>query len=321
MKKVFLWLCLGLLVVGCSQLSKEKSGLPLGLGDIDFNSEPEDFEGGKSYGFTTSSKVIESRKAGVVLVHEPEGMVKGTAVFFSGGAGTGWAGSPEMSEATLVGGYRIVKVKWDDGWFVGTPGAYEGFRALAVHPATITDHVKKAFAEPDKPFVLWGSSGGAAQIAFMLSFYGIDRIADSAVISGGFWMGRLDIGCLDEDPLNAYLHYSDRARRSLDLSFGLNRETPGPCELRDKRFADQLKENSIAFGGNYHYPDTRVYLLYGGNDSVGALNQGLLYHEQLVAHGSPKVQMQVIDGVPHGVHRDPTGFEVTMKILLAQLNN
>ena len=62
--------------------------------------------------------------------------------------------------------------------------------------------------DPDKPYVLWGSSGGAAQIAFMLSFYGIDEIANSAIISGGFWMGRLDIGCLDEDPLNDYLHYS-----------------------------------------------------------------------------------------------------------------
>jgi hypothetical protein len=319
MKKILIGFIVGLLVSGCSQRSELPSGLPMELGDVEFNNVPEETDRGLYYSFTTTSRVGESSKPGILAVREPEGVVRGTAVFFSGGTGTGWAGTDTMTSDALAAGYRTVHVKWDTGWFVGTPDANEGFQHLAVHPATITDFVKKQFAQPDKPFVLWGSSGGAAQIAFMLSFYGIDRITDSAIISGGFWMGRIDIGCLDEDPLNAYLHYSENARKSIDLSFGFERDTPGPCELKDESFAEQLKESSAAFGGNYNYPDTAVYLLYGGSDSVGALNQGLLYHEQLVAHGSPHIHMQVVDGAPHGLHRDPNGYAVTMKILLAQL--
>ena len=35
-----------------------------------------------------------------------------------------------------------------------------------------------------------------------------------------FWMGRIDIACLDEDPRNELLHYDDVARRAVDLSYG-----------------------------------------------------------------------------------------------------
>ena len=153
----------------------------------------------------------------------------------------------------------------------------------------------------------------------MLSFYGIDQIADAAIISCGFWMGRVDIGCLDDDPLNAHLHYSDSASRAIDLSFGFDKNSPGPCEQRDESFRDRLRQSSVAFGGDYHYPNTHVYLLYGGNDHVGALNQGLLYHQQLVAHGSPHVHMQIVEGAPHALDRDPRGYQVTKQILLAQL--
>lgn len=307
------------LLSACTQWAQTSLPVRLALGEIRFSSEAENCGTGKCYSFSTTSRVIKNSKQGVALVREPVGTVQGTAVFFSGGGGTGFGGSEKMTSDALAAGYRTVHVKWETGWFVGTPRAYEGFRSLAVHPATVTDYLKKHFGEPEKPFVLWGSSGGGAQIAYMLSFYGIDEVATSAIISGGFWMGRIDIGSLDENLLNAHLHYSETARKAIDQSFGFDETTPGPCELRDKKCATLLRENSAAFGGDYRHPNTSVYLLYGGNDTTGALNQGLLYYEQLVAHGSPRIRMQVVEGAPHGVHLDPKGCEVTKKILLAQL--
>ena len=255
--------------------AEPSSGLPLELGTIEFNAEPEDCDGGKCYSFTTTSKAGTSSKPGTVMVREPDGVIRGTAVFFSGGLGTAFGGSRKMTSDAREAGYRTVHVKWESGWSVGTPGALEGFRKLAVHPATLTDFIKKQFGVPDKPYVLWGSSGGAGQIAYMLSFYGMDEIVDAAIISGGFWMGRVDIGCLDEDPLNEHLQYSAAARRAIDQSFGFGRDKPGPCAQRDEKLRTRLRQSSVAFGGDYHHPNTKVYLLYGGNDRVGALNQGL----------------------------------------------
>lgn len=311
------------LLKGASPLHSVKApGLPLELGDIEFNAEPEDCEGAKCYSFTTTSRVGESSKPGILSIREPEGVVRGTVAFYSGGTGTKFGGTDQMTNDCLAAGYRTIHVKWDTGWLVGAPGAYEGFRKLAVHPATSADFIKRNFSESDKPFVLWGSSGGALQIAFMLSFYGIDKITDTAIISGGFHSGRVDIGSLDEDPLNAHLHYPEvagGARAFADLGFGFDENTPGPCELKDENFADLMKESSVAFGGHYNHPDTVIYLLYGAKNRM-ARHHGLLYYEQLVAHDSPHLHMQVIDDVRHGVHWDPKGYEITKKILLAQLS-
>ena len=290
------------------------------LGDIDFNSESEDCERGKCYSFTTTSRVGESSKPGILAIREPQGVVRGTIVVYSGGSGTRFGANDRKISDFLAAGYRTVLVKWNTGWCVGTPEAYEGFRNLAVHPATITDYIKRKFSESDKPFVLLGGSGGAAQIAYMLSFYGIDKITDAAIILAGFYMGRLDIGCLDENPLNAHLYYDEKARKFIDQSFGFDNDTPGPCELKDEKFADLLKESSVAVGGNYYHPDTAIYLLYGGNDPGVAPDHGFLYYEQLVAHHTPHLHAQVIDGVDHVIIRDPKGYEIIKNILLAQLS-
>jgi hypothetical protein len=134
-------------------------------------------------------------------------------------------------------------------------------------------------------------------------------------------MGRLDIGCFDKDSLNYYMHYSDRAKAFIDLSFGFDFETKGPCDLCDTTYVDLYKNSSVSIGGNYYYPNTHAYLIYGGNDRVGALNQGLTYYSALVEAKSPFVHMQVIDGAPHGIINDSTGYNVVRNILLDQINH
>ena len=154
----------------------------------------------------------------------------------------------------------------------------------------------------------------------MLSFYGIDNIADKAIVFSGFWMGRLDIGCFDNDPLNSQLHYSERARTAIDQSLGFDSDTKGPCELRDTSYLDIYKKSSISHGGNYYYPNTSVYLIYGGNDQVGALNQGLTYYEQVASARSPYVHMQVVEGSGHSILRDSLGFETIRKVLFDEVD-
>ena len=309
--------------VSCVNKNTEQIPEVLELGDIEFNPQADTCSGSMCYSFTSSSSQVGENKTGILRIDEPEGTIIGTIAMYSGGMGTiyyskGKAGKLLIEEA-LKKGYRVIQIKWNEGWFAGSPGKQEGFRKLAVHPATITQFVFENFAEKDKPFVLFGGSGGAAQIAYMLSFYGIDAITDKAIIFSGFWMGRLDIGCFDNNPLNSHLHYSERARAIIDISLGFTSEDKGPCELRDTSFSDIYKNSSISQGGKYYYPNTDVYLIYGGNDQVGALNQGLTYYEQLISAKSPWVHMQIVEGAGHGLLRDSLGFETIRKVLFKEV--
>jgi hypothetical protein len=201
--------------------------------------------------------------------------------------------------------------------FDGSSKGREGFRKLAVHPATITQYIFENLVEQDQPFILCGGSGGAVQIAYILSFYGIDAITDIAVIKSGFWMGRLDIGCFDNNAMNSHLHYSEKARAAIDLSLGFYTKGEGPCAMRDSSFYEIYKNSSVSIGGNYYYPTTQVFLLYGGNDQVGALNQGLTYYEQIVFANSPFVQMQIVEGSKHSM-TDSLAQEVIKRAIFAE---
>ncbi len=321
---------LGMLIVisfllSCKADEKGEITGILDLGEVAFNPKPDTCGTSKCYEFTSSSSQVFETKTGVLRIDEPEGATIGTIAMYTGGMGTFFYSDSEQGNAiieeSLKKGYRVIQIKWNEGWFKGSKEKREGFRTLAVHPASITRYIFDNLIETDKPFILFGSSGGAAQIAYMLSFYGIDNIADKAIVFAGFWMGRLDIGCFDINPLNSQLHYSKRARTAIDQSFGFNSDVKGPCELGDTSYYDIYKNSSISHGGKYYYPNTIVHLIYGGNDQVGALNQGLTYYEQLLSAGSPFVHMQVIEGVGHGILRDSLGFETIRKILFTEIDH
>lgn len=295
----------------------------LELGKIVITKKSDNCGTGKCYSFSTSSNLVEQSKAGVIKIDEPLGKVKGTVVMYSGNLGTyffgDWSYGADLIAELRSQGYRTIQVKWDKGWFIGSKGKYEGFKKLAVHPATVTNYIYKTFAEKEKPFVLFGGSGGAAQISYMLSSYGIDKIANVAIAYGGFWMGRLDIGCFDKDSINDYMHYSDIAKSNIDLSFGFDSLTKGPCSLCNTDYTNLYKTSSISFGGNYYYPKTRVFLIFAGNDEVGALNQGLTYYRELIAAKSPFVEMRVLEGVQHATLNDSLGYTVLKNLLKQQL--
>lgn len=311
--------------ISCTKREKEINPQFLELGYIEFNSNPEVCESSKCYNFTSTSNLVQEPKTGIIRIDEPSTSLKGTIVMYSGGLGTfyysGFPPGKAIIDEALQDGYRVIQVKWNEGWFLGSKGQQEGFRKLAVHPATITKYISNHLAVKDKPLILFGSSGGAAQIAYMLSFYGTDKLTEKAIIFSGFWMGRLDIGCFDDNPLTKHLQYSQRAKSAIDISLGYSRDEKGPCELGDTAFAEIYKNNSISYGGNYYYPDTEVYLLYGGNDQVGALNQGLTYYEQVIKANSPMVHMQIVEGVGHGMLNDSLGYEVIRKSLFSKFMN
>ena len=294
----------------------------LDLGEIDLNPVSDTCETSKCFQFSSSSSRVFETKTGILRIDEPESAPIGTITMCSGGNGNKFYSDTNAGksiiEESLEQGYRVIQVKWIEGWFTGSKENREGFRNLAVHPASITQYIFDNLVEKDKPFILIGSSGGAAQIAYMLSFYGMDNIVDKAIVIAGFHMGRLDIGCFDSNSLNSRLHYSEGARRVIDQSLGFYGEVKGPCELRDTTYNDIYMNSSISYGGNYYYPNTRVHLIHGGNDPH--LSQGLTYYEQLVAAKSPFVHMEVVEGSGHGILWDSLGYETIRKTLFTEID-
>lgn len=311
------------MIFSCKPETKRTDFERLNLGEIEVRTPSDTCGDSKCFHFTITSDLAAEPQGGIIRIDEPTGKVLGTIVMFSGGFGNFYFSNWEIGARLIAefqdAGYRVIQVKWDKGWFLGSPGKYEGFKKLAVHPATVTQYIYDELAEKEKPYVLFGGSGGAAQIAYMLSFYGIDNVANAVVAFGGFWMGRIDIGCFDTNALNKHMHYTDFAKSAIDRSFGFDSETKGPCERGDTTFVEQYRNSSVSFGGNYHYPNTHVYLIYAGNDGVGALNQGLTYYHELVNHKSPFVHMQIVDGAPHPMLNDSTGYAVLRDVVLAQL--
>lgn len=310
------------LTFSCDEQPKlvQKGVLPTGSVDLDEN--PLSTDGGLFYNFKTSSELVSETQGGTIKINEPD-EVNGTMIMYYWSLGNGYysndSSSNNLINKSIDAGYRVIQVKWDTSWLIGSQKK-EGFKNMAVHPATITKEIINRFSATNKPVVLYGGSGGAAQIAYMLSFYGIDNYVDAAIIWAGFWMGRLDIGCLDKNPLNEHLHYSEQAKSFIDLSYGYDFESIGPCQSGDTTYRQSFLENSISFGGDYHFPNTEIYLFYAGNDEFGALNQGLTYYEQLISNGSPKVHMQIVEGSPHSLSMDRNGYALLRKTVLRLIN-
>ena len=110
------------------------------------------------------------------------------------------------------------------------------------------------------------------QIGYMLTYYGLEELLDAAVPSGGPPTGRLDLSCLRDDPANEIMRLGLEndgfpADRVIDRGFGYPPDGSGPCARGDTSFRDQFREASVASGdGDYSYPRTLVWFLFGEND-------------------------------------------------------
>ena len=119
------------------------------------------------------------------------------------------------ARGTMSGaGFRIVQLQWIDSWLVAAPGKEEGHVRLGCRPATVARWVYDHLHEPatSSAFCATGNSGGAAQVSYMLSHYGLKDILAAVVPTGGPPMGRLDRACDPDDP--AYIR--DAAMRKLN---------------------------------------------------------------------------------------------------------
>jgi hypothetical protein len=264
---------------------------------------------------------------------------RGTILFTSGGLGTEWyEGTGESSRIlkdVATAGFRTVQLQWVDSWLFGSPGKEEGHARLACRPATVARWVRDQLHEPaeSRAFCATGHSGGAAQVAYMLSHYGLDSILSAVVPTGGPPLGKIDRGCARDDPKNARVAFPDWATRIIDVGFGflppggLQGFDPftapgvGPCARGEASFTEKFRQASVASGeGDYVHPGTMVWFVFEGVDDTHAAAMGAAYHALLVQRGSPHVRKTTIPDVTHagpkGLYGSRIGADKVRDILI-----
>lgn len=279
--------------------------------------------------FEVTCPRVEQPLKGALAVAPHRGTARGLVMFFTGGKGTRWwAGgsgkTTRLAEELRDAGFVIVQVKWDDTWHHSSSGDDAGTAHLACRPATVIKYVHEKYYRPLEikvaapgrdGFCITGNSGGASQVAYALSHYGLDEILDVVIPTGGPPHAALAKSMLDpasdENAKGDYLQsagygYPESTRTFIDKSFGYF-DNNGPGRRQDADFKARWDEESVATGGNdYEHPKTRVHFIFGEHDRR-MQTVGRNYFERLKKEGSPLVKWELAADTKHSIIQTAAG--------------
>ena len=254
-------------------------------------------------------------------------VAKGLIMLFKGGEGTAyWTRPPvayQMAEEFRRNGYDMVQVRWIDSWLLSSPGKDAGIAHLAGRPATVIKEVYDRWYIPlernapdgvEPGFCLTGNSGGASQISYALSHYGLDTIMDVVVPTGGPPHATLAKSMLRREGEEDYW-YNEKRRAFIDKGFGFF-DGNGPGVKHDPAFTERWNRESVATGGtDYYHPGTRLHFIIGGDDR-GMYHVSKDYIYRLFAAGNPDITLQIVPGTPHNIMRTQAGRVALKNALL-----
>src|ERR1041385_1723918 len=265
---------------------------------------------------------------GVLAASAPTAPARGMVLFFSGSKGTEWwtTGSAQ-AEPFLQGlralGFWVVQVRWKDPWLLSAPGEDAGSAHMACRPATVINWAHANLYVPlglqSAPeqcgFCITGNSGGSGEVAYALTFYGLDPILDAVVPTSGPTHTALSEGCLRNTGEDHYW-FSNSESISIDSSFGFNQQA-GACYNHDASYVSEWDAESLDIGGNrLVYPTTRVEILLGAKDCSDAPAHGAAFYDAISAAGTPFAAMNVVANMAHPVQTSANGLAELQNALL-----
>ncbi len=244
-----------------------------------------------------------------IAVLEPENPIA-TDLFFSGSGGGSWWTTTLYPGSTFVqdllnAGHRIVQISWyGNGWMQKRSCPDNIYPiAAACRPATVIKYVHDRW--PNTPLNVEGSSGGSAQIAYSLAFYGAEQwVTGIAVLDSANPFMEIHKGCQLDYP--GYT-YNSGANAILNAFFFNSLCGSGQVD-------ENWATNSVEYGGNYSYPVCRVQVLVGSSDNDFIKNRGTDYFN-LLASGTPNAVFTSVANCGHGFQVYPSGV-ATIKTLL-----
>jgi hypothetical protein len=246
-------------------------------------------------------------------------------VFFSGDVGKSWwAGEPgsiDFLGRLQAQGLVTVQVRWAAGWSIAAVGEDAGSGHLACRPASmirwIHDNRYVPLNVPAGPigrcgFCITGNSGGASQVSYALSFYGLDVVLDGVFPTSGPPHAAQDKGCLRRQGESRYRYGPDAI--VIDQAHGFR--SGGPCENADPGFLSRWLAESVDTGGrDFVHAETRVHFIHSDVD-VPAVPHALDYIGRLRSARTPYLVEQVIPGMPHRLQRSAAGLDALYRAIL-----
>jgi hypothetical protein len=301
------------------------------VGSLSLTSDPVPScpEGHECFSFSVACPSVATGSAGYLAVASHIGGARGVVLFASGGTGKVWWGhgrkSPAFIQKVREAGLTVVQLRWAHAWWRSfeEPGAGEGTALLACPSATaidwVHDHVYAPMGVSPRAgrcgYCLTGNSGGASQISYSLSHYGLEGILDAVVPTSGPPHAAQAKGCLRQKREEAYW-YGTFATDVIDASYGYT-DVEGPCALHDQTWLSRWEEDSIDLGGSDHsHPGTRVRFILGALDTTEAPPHALDYAERLRAAGSPWVSVVHVPGMTHDIQGSIEGLAELRRTLI-----
>lgn len=218
-----------------------------------------------------------------VAVLEPLGTVRGTVIHLKGGGGEEWEtiGDDEYR----AGGLRQVYVLWASDW---EQTESSGIKTAACRAATAVHWIFTDIhgGSRDLGFCAQGKSGGSGQLGYALAHYGGGAELDYVNEISGPPFARIDLGCDGDAPHDVDVCGVACPTRLPD-KVGPWENIPPPLVCGSTGVpADELarwRDDSIAYGGEYTYPDTRVEFWDCTHTSSAVTAMSQIYYDAIWA--------------------------------------
>ena len=280
--------------------------------------------------FVVTCPGVQDPARAMLEQQQPQGSPRGVVLYFSGETGQRPWVDPSAAPQTVgfmrsvaKAGLMNVMVAWEDPWLVSAPGEEAGPARLACRAASLIRYVHDSLFEPlgvhPAPetcgFCVAGESGGAGEVAYALSRYGLARDIDAAVMSGGMPFASIEKGCLKT---TTPYWYGPTAAAFVDAGYGFSPSQRGPCASARASFKPRWVADSVnGPDAVLSYPSTRLEIIVGAEDASSAVPLGLDYIAALHAAGTPSLHVRTVPGLAHGLASDPGGLAAVREALLS----
>ncbi len=253
-------------------------------------------------------------------------------MLFTGGPGSEWwtdqvPEAPALADELRAQGFTVVQAKWSGSWHETAAGNDAGTAHLGCRPATVIRYVYDNYYLPlgvaparigQAGFCITGNSGGASQVSYALSHYGLENILNVVIPTGGPPHSALAKSLMNNPGEEGYW-YPLETRRTIDRSFGFL-DGNGPGARQDPTFIPRWLEESVSTGGSdYNHPTTRIHFIIGSQDQ-GMQTVLRDYSLRLRNEGSPFVTVEIAPGTPHLVIATTAGRAAFKAAILANRN-
>ena len=213
---------------------------------------------------------------------------KGTVVFLGGAGGTIPYGNTfysQYAEADLAS----IEVAWDSDWELAGPPYAANILNAACRPATLINYLHPQITQ--EPFCAQGASGGAAQLAYSLSWYGLgSELTNVELLSGPVFSNIAD-GCrVPTSPSTVRIvptngeTWSDQIgyyaeAKSLTLWTGSQCLPPNGSSRAEEE--DWNEQSTVQPGATLNFPKTNVSGWVCNNGLNPSAGQSYLFFSQL----------------------------------------